>query len=350
MKAPSKRFNKPSRWIHERGAGPTSLDTELGELFRALPPVAPLAPAILAAVGRRVARQPDATARRSLRYLPLAFAVLAATAGAVAQWAHPVAWRLQQTYVAPPVPANTHPTRAPLLGARPTNGTPITPAAPTAILAPEAMPAPEAIRARELARAPSLAPRAIKRAAAAAALAKPEPAAVRAPSQLALETEALQPALAKLRREHDAKAALRLLDDYQARFPHGAMATEASMARIDALLLLGRRADALGLLAVMPLDRMGRRAELELVRAELYAEHDCRRAVTDFNAVLAGAAPAGLMERALYGRAGCSLRLGNTAAARADLTAYLERYPAGRFVGQVRAAGGRLPTKLSARR
>ncbi len=273
-----------------------------------------------------MARQAETASRRSLRYLPLAFAVLVGTAGAVAQWAAPGAWRLQQTYVAPPLPANAH-QRASVAAAT------SAPVALPALAAPATpMPAPA------LGAEPSVVAAAPEHPVAARPTLKLAPtAAEHAPSQLALEAEALQLALAKLRRSHDAKAALTLLDDYQTRFPRGYMSIEASMARVDALLLLGRRGEALTLLAGMPLDRVGRRTELKLVRAELYAERDCRRALTDFNAVLAGPADVGLTERALYGRAGCSLRLGNTAAARGDLTAYLRRYPGGRFAGQVRA-------------
>jgi hypothetical protein len=335
MKTPSERHpTKLSRWVHERAADTTSLDAELRELFRALPPAASLAPALIAAVGRRLVHKPETVKRRSLRYLPLAFAVLVGTAGAIAQWAPPGAWRLQHTYVASPRPANVPSVRSAV--ATTTASAPVVPDA----IGPDAI-APDTIAPDAIAAEPSLAA-ALQHSVAAEpmrnlASSSSSGSKAHSPSQLALEAEALQPALAKLRRSHDAKAALRLLDDYQARFPRGYMSIEAGMARVDALLLLGQRAEALILLAGMPLDRVGRGTELKLVRAELYAERDCRRALADFNTVLAVPASAGLTERALYGRAGCSLRLGNAVAARADLTAYLARYPGGRFAGQVRA-------------
>ena len=91
---------------------------------------------------------------------------------------------------------------------------------------------------------------------------------------------------------------MHLLDEHDARFPSGVLALEAAVARIDALLLVGRRADALEHLARLPLGRVGRRMELQLLRGELYAERDCRKALADFDAVLA-VAPAPLSERAL---------------------------------------------------
>jgi outer membrane protein assembly factor BamD (BamD/ComL family) len=83
------------------------------------------------------------------------------------------------------------------------------------------------------------------------------------------------------------------------------------------------------------LARVGRRMELQLLRGELYAERDCRKALADFDAVLASA-PAPLSERALYGRATCRLHSGDAAGARVDLDQYLTRFPNGRFAEQVR--------------
>jgi hypothetical protein len=150
----------------------------------------------------------------------------------------------------------------------------------------------------------------------------------------------LSRALTALRRDHDAALALRWLDQYQVQFPAGVMSLEASTARVDALLLLGRRAAALQLLSGLPLERSGRKTELLLLRAELNAERDCSRALPDFDAVLASSPAGALGERALFGRAGCQLRLGHTAAGKADLQTYATRYPRGRFASQVQARLG----------
>src|SRR5262245_31114997 len=156
-------------------------------------------------------------------------------------------------------------------------------------------------------------------------------------SELSLESEALAKALVKLRREHQPLSALALLDEYESRFPRGALRLEASAARVDALFLLDRRAEALSVLETLPLSTMARGPELQLVRAELRAERDCVRALSDFDAAIAASLSPGFAERALYGRAACRLRTGNVVGSRADLETYLARYPSGRFAAQVRA-------------
>ncbi len=80
-----------------------------------------------------------------------------------------------------------------------------------------------------------------------------------------------------------------------------------------------------------------------LLRAELRADADCRRALADFDTVLAQAPSASLDERALFGRAGCRLREGDGPGAESDLRTYLARYPAGRFADQARARLARRP-------
>lgn len=156
---------------------------------------------------------------------------------------------------------------------------------------------------------------------------------------LGLESQLLQRALSALRRDRDPSAPLALLDQHAAEFPRGALGLEASIARIDALLALDRRPEALRVLDRLPLDGVGRRTEVAVVRAELRAEHDCARAVRDFDAALSLPRAAPLRERALFGRAGCRFQVGNELGARTDLDAYLEAFPHGRFAA---AARGRL--------
>src|SRR6185503_6520496 len=105
----------------------------------------------------------------------------------------------------------------------------------------------------------------------------------------------------------------------------------------------GRRAEALDRLSKLPLGRVGRRTELQLLRAELQAELDCSKALADFDAVLGAAASAPFAERALYGRATCRFRLGDAVGGRRVLVQYLARYPQGRFAAQVRARVAELP-------
>ena len=62
------------------------------------------------------------------------------------------------------------------------------------------------------------------------------------------EAGLLRQALAALRRDHDAKRALALLDEYDRRFGQGALALEATSARAQALLQLGDNVHALEIL------------------------------------------------------------------------------------------------------
>jgi len=161
---------------------------------------------------------------------------------------------------------------------------------------------------------------------------------VRAPSALSNETALLTDALTHLRQQKDARGALAALDTYDARFPGGTLRREATGARIDALLILGRDGDALAVLRELTLQPQGRDQELRVIRGELAAKTSCASAVSDFDRVLAEAAPRALAERALHGRASCLERLGDAAAATRDLREYLRRFPDGRFAAETRQA------------
>jgi hypothetical protein len=143
-------------------------------------------------------------------------------------------------------------------------------------------------------------------------------------------------AVARLRQRHDAAGALEALVAYDARFPRGTLRREADVARADALLLIGRNADALAVLRGLDLAPRGRDQELRVIRAELAAPRSCADAVADFDRVLAEAPAPALAERALHGRATCRARLGDGEAARRDLEDYLRRFPAGRFAAEAR--------------
>jgi hypothetical protein len=163
-----------------------------------------------------------------------------------------------------------------------------------------------------------------------------EPAAALSASDLAVETSMLGEALTLLRRQHDASGALGVLDAYEARFPRGTLHREASVARVDALLLLGRDADALGVLRELALQPRGRDQELRVIRGELASPTSCAAAVADFDRVLTEAPAPALVERTLHGRAACLARLGDAEGARRDLTQYLRLFPQGRFAPEAR--------------
>jgi outer membrane protein assembly factor BamD (BamD/ComL family) len=83
---------------------------------------------------------------------------------------------------------------------------------------------------------------------------------------------------------------------------------------------------------------MPRAAELRVLRGELLMTRGrYGEAAKDFEATLAAGAADGLVERALFGRASCRSHLGDVQGARADLTRYLERFPASSRAAEVRA-------------
>jgi len=182
-----------------------------------------------------------------------------------------------------------------------------------------------------------------------ALLARPRAAAAAAPpvspragvpepesTELAQEIRLLGKALAELRQQHDGAGALGTLNDYLGRFPNGTLRGEAQRARVDALLLLGRRDEARRALDRLDLEPVGRGQELMLIRGELRAQRHCAGAIADFDVVLGQAAPPPLAERALFGRAVCRHQEGQRRAAREDAVAYLERFPAGKFASAAR--------------
>jgi TolA-binding protein len=161
----------------------------------------------------------------------------------------------------------------------------------------------------------------------------PPPVERNEPTPTSPEITALEQAMSLLRGKHDAPAALAALDHYIARFPDGALAREARVARVDALLMLDRADDALWALEELPLDAQRRGTELQLIRGELRARTDCARAEADFTAVLGRVQPGTLEERALYGRAVCRSAQGNRGGAADDLRRYVERFPNGAHAG-----------------
>jgi tetratricopeptide (TPR) repeat protein len=167
----------------------------------------------------------------------------------------------------------------------------------------------------------------------------PQPESPRA--ALSREMPAFRAALRALNVDRDGQAALAALDAYQRDFPTGTFRKEAFAARVDALILLGRRDEALSELesaGTGTLRQMPRGAELCLLRGELLKERgDCVAAMATFDQAL-DEGPAALAERALWGRAGCRAAVGRAEESRADLEQYLRLFPHGIFAKKVRAA------------
>lgn len=283
--------------------GDDSVDARIGEVFRNAPRPEPLGRSELEQVRVRL------TARHVVGPKPIRYAALLATGMLAGTGFAFAAYGVQRLVDAPPA---TSVTNAPL--------------------PPEPVRAPN-VRARGIEAAPAVVqetprPKAPKRGVAA----YPEASS----GALGRESELLARALAKLRRDRDASAALMLLDEHARSFPSGALKIEADVARVDALLSLGRNTEALVLLERLPVDRVGRGAELRVIRGELFAQRDSKKALADFDRALATGLPSELEERALFGRAATRLKAGDTAGGHADLATYLTKYPNGRFAAQAR--------------
>jgi TolA-binding protein len=142
------------------------------------------------------------------------------------------------------------------------------------------------------------------------------------------EAAELADAIRALRERSDAPDALSRLDDYQRRYPAGTLAREAALARVEALLALGRDTVALEVLDRLALDDSAVDRPVALARAELRAAAGrCADAVGDFARVRGGAGDDAVAARALYGQAICHLHAGDRRAARAAFELYLRRFP-----------------------
>jgi hypothetical protein len=155
------------------------------------------------------------------------------------------------------------------------------------------------------------------------------------------EAGLLRQALSALRRDHDAKRALALLDDYDRHFGQGALALEAISARAQAFLQLGDNVHALAILDSLPLRQEGHTGELRVIRGELRSlAGRCRDALLDFDAILGAAheSAADKVARALFGRASCRARIGDLLGAEQDRQRYLKEFPQGPAAGRLLSA------------
>jgi hypothetical protein len=235
------------------------------------------------------------------------------------------------------------------------------PRSPSATPVPAAARAPHGRRHHEAAWPAAEAPALTERPAEAPSVSLPGPAPVAAVDRIAsLTVPALRPARERrsshegsdlagvfraLRSGGDAGAALRALDAYDRRFPHGAFASEARIARAEALVALNRRAEALPLLVGIEDGGDSLTPDARVTRGELLADaHRCDEAVRDFAAVLAVAGDGAAAVRALYGRARCLQAAGDGAAARRDLEQLLARHADERFAAAARRLLESLPS------
>jgi tetratricopeptide (TPR) repeat protein len=141
----------------------------------------------------------------------------------------------------------------------------------------------------------------------------------------------------RLRTDDDPRGALVILDQHGARFPAGMLKREATLARVETLLALDRRGEALRVLDEAAISDLPRARAVRATRGELRAELGrCTDALKDFDLLLSSDQRDEYAERALYGRAACLARGGDANRSRADLTRYRALYPNGRFAAEVR--------------
>lgn len=298
-----------SPWASEP-EGDTPLDRQLSHVFGAVPEPSALPEFSRQRLAVRLRKSRRRGAGLMLVRLVAVGAVIGVGSAAAAQWAATHWFSAQQQLATPRL--------------RPVVSEPPLVPQPSLPRAPRAEPAAEPALAEPEARPSS------------AVFAPP---AASQSSQLGLEAASLEGALTALRGGGTARAtqALQKLDQHLREFPHGALELEARVARVDALLVLGRRNDARRELSTLPIERVGRKHELRLIRAELRADQDCSAALGDFQVLVDQALPAAFAERALFGRGACLLRLGDKTGAERDFARYLERFPNGRFAEQIRA-------------
>ena len=322
-----------------RAAPPASYEERTGALIRRADRPEGLEPERLDRVWARVAGGVDSP-RPGHHGLPLRWAVaalvlLSAGAGAAATgswtWPRAVVRRLMNEPARPAAP----PTIGGVTGE--TKGPPADQTEVPAIAPPLETPPPPAAEPGRAPVSPVRRPRGEPRVTMPPATAPP--VAVPQDTALAEESQSLSRALVRLRQARDATGALIELDHYASRFPSGVLAREALVARVDALLMAGRSAEARTILSRMTLGAGGRDRELRLIRAELATGTACPAALADYQAVWDAHPrsddPWG--ERALWGQAVCHARLGDEARARADLTRYLALFPEGPHAAGARA-------------
>ena len=346
----NQRSSDPERWR----------DGKLGAAFQAVVTLSvPIPPAECPPV------TPERTVRRGPVVLALTVAaamVLATTVGAteVLRWAHSVTSFVGLSRVSP-VETNPSPSPSPARRRRPPGPMAVPPVAPSEMPssaptptptptpapapAPVSVPSPAPAGAvgpppsrrgpRNLAIAPTSPPaNAAETIAEQAAPPPQQPASPPAPTAARAENEAavIARAFRTLRRENDPAGALRLLDSRAADLRGGALESEAKVARIEALLSLGRREEALRTLETLTEDRGQKSWERTVLRGELRAEIGrCPQALVDFDTVEVATRGSSsrndLRARALLGRGVCRARMGDNAAARTAFEQLVRELP-----------------------
>ena len=340
---------EPARWSDSSPEGGTAEQT-IGAAFRRVREATLPNDTALARVGRRVNAAAQRTRGQLIWRLAVALLLIMATGGAVGAALN--RWRRASAVapesVAPGADARAGAARshrrkrhgAPAVGA---------PEAPDVALIPEVPPSePPPVSPALEPPAPVAVPQV-----AGAASAPAAPPAIEAhrssrerrsvESAETVGAAQIADAFRDLRSRGDAAAALHSLDQYDRRFPNGVLHAESRVARIEALLLLDRRREALGLLETAGAGAALTR-DARVTRGELLVDANrCADATRDFDALLAARDDDAAGGRALYGRASCRLRGGNNSGARGDLARYLSLHADGPSAAAARRALAGLP-------
>jgi hypothetical protein len=136
----------------------------------------------------------------------------------------------------------------------------------------------------------------------------------------------LSEAIHALRVEHSPGTALFLLDRHATQLGKSTFAHEALLLRVEAMLALGHKAEVLRLLDGAALTDVAASRSLLVTRGELRAAANrCADGLGDFDLVLAKSKQAD--RQALFGRALCRKKLGDSAGAQADIERYRREFP-----------------------
>jgi len=136
----------------------------------------------------------------------------------------------------------------------------------------------------------------------------------------------LSEAIHALRVEHSPGTALFVLDRHATEFGKSTFAHEALLLRVEAMLALGRKSEVLRLLDGAALTDVAASRSLLVTRGELRAAANrCADGLGDFDLVLAKSKQAD--RQALFGRAMCRKKLGDSVGAQADVERYRREFP-----------------------
>lgn len=164
---------------------------------------------------------------------------------------------------------------------------------------------------------------------------KPAVKTVPAPEDsLLAESQLIAKAAQILRAQQNPEQALALLEEHAKTFSPPALADEARLLRIEALIAAQHTEQALTLLQKTDAPRTDTQ---RLVEAQLLAQlQQCGEALKKLEPLTVLTVSATVQEQALISRAACASVVGDFAGSQQALQHYLERFPSGRFAEQAR--------------